>query len=107
MQVIMTRQVDLPIFINDSKENIVVDIENNHVELTLEDNSILILPSIDIYYSFIADSNVYDENKDVFLDKLFRESKITFVDSELRERINIKTVCESTYNDEPIWLLRI
>jgi hypothetical protein len=106
MQVIMTRQISLPVFIQDPKENVVVDIENNHVELTLGDNSILIIPSIDAYYSFIADSEVYNEN-DIFLDKLFRESKITFVNYKLREGIDIKTVCESKYNDEPIWLLRI
>jgi hypothetical protein len=107
MQVIMTRQVDLPVLIKDPKENVVVDIENNHMELTMEDKSIFILPSVETYYSFITEAELCFGDKDIFLDKLFVESKITLVNDEFRPGITIKTVCESSYNDEPIWLLRV
>lgn len=106
MKVIMTRQVDVPILIKDLKENVVVDIENNHIELTLDDNSIFILPSVEAYYSFINESELCVGNDEVFLDKLFRDAKITLVEYEFRQGV-VKTVCESTYNNEPIWLLRI
>ena len=103
MQVMMTRQINTPVLIQDPRENVVVDIENNHVEITLEDKSRLILSSVENYYSFI---NEFGSSTDISLDNLFTEAKITFVNFEFRESV-IKTVCESTYNDEPVWLLRL
>ena len=105
MKVIMTRQVSVPVLIKDLKENVIVDIENNHVELTLEDNSIFILPSVEAYYSFISQPDLCNINEDIYLDKVFKDSKITLVEYKFRQGV-IKTVCESSYNDEPIWLLR-
>ena len=107
MQVIMSRQVDLPIYIEDSKGNAVVDIENNHMELTMEDNSIFALPSVETYYSFIGEAELCFGDEEIYLDKVFKDAKVTLVNSEIREGIVVKAVCESKYNDESIWLLKI
>ena len=108
MKVIISKLAETPVYVVDPKDNVVVDIENNHMELTLEDGSIFILSSIDQYYKFITEPNLCFGDTDIFLDKVFDEySKITLVDYEMEDKRVIKTVCETKYNDEDVYLLRI
>ena len=108
MKVIMSRQVDTPVYVVDPKDNVVVDIENNHMELTLEDGSIFILSSVDQYYKFITEAELCFGDEDIFLDKVFNEySKITLVDYEMEDGRIVKAVCETKYNDEDVYLLRM
>jgi len=106
MKTISTRQEDRDIKITDYKENVIVDIKGNHVEITLEDNSIMVLPSVESYYKFISDANVCFGANDVFLDKLFADSNVSLVNCDLDDII-IKEVCEAKYENEDIYLLRV
>jgi hypothetical protein len=106
MKVVMVRQKDTPIIINDPKDNPVVDIENNHIEWTLEDGSLFILPSVETYYRFITEANLCFKDQELFIDKVFGEdTKITLVNAEYNDK-EIKTVCENKYDEEEVYLLR-
>ena len=106
MKVISIKQKDRPVYIKENNDNDIVDIENTHMELTLDDGSIFILPSIDCYYEFIG-SDVCFGNKEIFLEKLVSpEDKITLVETEF-DGIFVKSVWVGKYNDEEIYLLKI
>ena len=103
----LTRQNDRPILILDRKGNTVVDIENNHVELTLENNSILIIPSVELYYAMVSDARVFNGTKEVNIDTLFKYSKITLVNCKINDFVIAKVVSENKYKDENIYLIQI
>ncbi len=108
MRVILSRQNDRPLYVVDPKDNVLIDIEDNHMELTLEDNSIFILPSVESYYRFIGDAQVCYGDNEVFLDKLMcNNCKITLTDYEMEDGSTVSAVCEMTYDDEKVYLLRI
>jgi hypothetical protein len=108
MKVINSRQNDRPLYVVDPKDNVLIDIEDNHMELTLEDNSIFVLPSVDTFYKFIGDAEVAYGEYEVFLDKLMcNNCKITLTDYEMEDGSIVSAVCEMTYDDEKVYLLRI
>lgn len=107
MKVIESRQNDRPLYVVDPKDNVLIDIEDNHMELTLEDYSILVLPSVETFYRFIGDAEVAYGEYEVFLDKLMcNNCKITLTDYEMEDGSIVSTVCEMPYNDEKLYLLR-
>ena len=107
MKVIESRQNDRPLYVVDPKDNVLIDIEDNHMELTLEDYSILVLPSVETFYRFIGDAEVAYGEYEVFLDQLMcNNCKITLTDYEMEDGSIVSTVCEMPYNDEKLYLLR-
>jgi len=107
MKIVMTRQADRKIHIEDPKENVVVDITEPHMELFLEDNSILVLPSTDVYYKIISDAEVFMGSLEVHLDKLItKNAKINLVNYKLNDHFTIKTVCIDKYNGEDFQLIK-
>ena len=108
MKVIKTVQNDKPLYITDVKDNVLVDIENNHVELTLEDNSIFILPSVETYYKLIGDAELCYGEYEVFLNKLMdNDYKITLTNYEMENGEIVSSVTEIVYDDERLYLIRI
>ena len=108
MVVIMSRQNDRPLYVTDLKDNVLIDIEDNHMELTLEDDSIFVLPSVESYYRFIGDAQVCYGDNEIFLDKLLSgDCKITLTDYEMENGDVCTTVMEIPYEDEKLYLLRI
>jgi hypothetical protein len=108
MKVIMSRQNDRPLYVTDPKDNVLVDIENNHMELTMEDNSIFILPSVESYYRFIGDAQVCYGDEEIFLNKLMVDDyKITLTNYEMENGEIVSSVVEMVYGDEKLYLLKI
>lgn len=108
MKVISSRQNDRPLYVVDPRDNALIDIEDNHMELTLEDNSIFVLPSVDTFYKFIGDAEVAYGESEVFLDKLMcNNCKITLTDYEMEDGSSVSAVCEMPYDGETVYLLRI
>ena len=108
MKVIMSRQNDRPLYVTDPKDNVLIDIENNHMELTMEDNSIFILPSVESYYRFIGDAQVCYGDEEIFLDKLMVDDyKITLTNYEMENGEIVSSVVEMAYGDEKLYLLKI
>ena len=108
MKVINSKQNDRPLYVVDPKDNVLIDIEDNHMELTLEDDSKFVLPSVETFYKFIGDAQVAYGEYEVFLDKLMcNNCKITLTDYEMEDGSTVTAVCEMPYDDEKLYLLRI
>ena len=108
MKVIMSRQNNRPLYVTDPKDNVLIDIEDNHMELTMEDNSIFILPSVESYYRFIGDAQVCYGDEEIFLDKLMVDDyKITLTNYEMENGEIVSSVIEMVYGDEKLYLLKI
>ena len=108
MKVIMSRQNNRPLYVTDPKDNVLIDIEDNHMELTMEDNSIFILPSVESYYRFIGDAQVCFGDEEIFLDKLMvNDYKITLTNYEMENGEIVSSVVEMAYGDEKLYLLKI
>ena len=108
MKVIMSRQNNRPLYVTDPKDNVLIDIEDNHMELTMEDNSIFILPSVESYYRFIGDAQVCYGDEEIFLDKLMVDDyKITLTNYEMENGEIVSSVVEMAYGDEKLYLLKI
>ena len=108
MKVIMSRQNNRPLYVTDPKDNVLIDIEDNHMELTMEDNSIFILPSVESYYRFIGDAQVCFGDEEIFLDKLMVDDyKITLTNYEMENGEIVSSVIEMVYGDEKLYLLKI
>lgn len=105
MKVNYCRQIDTPLYIEDTKGNSLVDIENNHMEMYLKDGSILIIPSIDCYYSFIGDAKYTFGNKEVALDKLIEGTSQKYANYELKDGRTVSYVFEIEYDSESLYLL--
>lgn len=106
MKIKRCKQNDNPILISDPKDNPIIDMNSNHVEITLEDKSILIIPSVHLYYDMLGDPNIFNGTKEIYLENLLSHTEITKVDYESEYYGSILFVCKTKYNDEDIYLLR-
>ena len=107
MKVLASKQNDRPLYITDPRDNVLVDMESNHMELTLEHNLMLILPSIETYNRFIEDDSMFF-NKEVNFDNLLSgDYKLTYTNYEMEDGSIISVVGEISYDDEKIYLLKV
>lgn len=108
MRVINTLQIETPLSVVDTKDELIFEVKEYHIEIELEDGSVVILENAEEYYNFIGDANVTTGPDEVLLDKLMDgDCKITIVNYELENGDTINAVCEVPYNNKNIYILQV
>lgn len=97
MRVIKITHDSEPLHIESATQKVVVDIKDDqpHVELELEDRSILICDTDMAYYNLIANAEVYDGvYQEVYLDRLLKDAVCEVVTDGPGSRILAKSLFE-------------
>lgn len=107
MRIINSKLVEISLSI-EVKDEEIVHAPINHMEITLEDNSILVLESTDEYYKFISDAEVSFGTEEVFTDNIFKDNyKIYLAGIKLENGDTISSIIVGEYNGKDIYLIQI
>lgn len=108
MKVIKTSLIETPLSVTNNRDEEILTVPENHMEIEFDDDSRLILESSDEFYKLIGDAEVAFGSEEVFIEKLFNDNyKIILVNFKLENGDVINTVLSGEYNNKPIYLIRI
>ena len=108
MRIVSAYLIETPLSVVDPKDELIFEAKENHMEITLEDNSVIVIKDSDMYYKIIGDANVANGTEEIYLDKLInnKKSKIYLANYIMENGSIVSYVVVTEYNGQPVYVLQ-